>query len=179
MLEIEVKARVESLEPLRQLLEREGVMCETQTQKDTIFVRDASSVEKFYQNEIFIRIREVPGQEAVLTLKKKQKDLASLEYETSIGSVGETGKLLEVLGFAEALVINKKRIQVEYQGYTLCLDEVEGLGCFIEVEKLVEEGDPESIQQELWDWLETLDLSDLKRVTDAYDTLLLRKKLAL
>jgi len=52
----------------------------------------------------------------------------------------------------------------------ICLDEVEGLGSFIEVEKTSAE-DGEAIQEELFNFLESLGVKREDRVFKGYDTL--------
>ena len=176
MLEVEVKASVNSKEKLLEALNKLGVVFgKVQEQVDHVFVKNAKSIAEFYQNEVFIRIREQGTQEPVLTLKKKQQELASLEYETTIDSTSDMSAMLGILGFEQALTIRKSRVQGAYKNYTVCLDEVEGLGSFIEVEQLVEEGDIEVLQQELFALLISLGLTVEERVYDAYDTLLLKK----
>jgi adenylate cyclase class IV len=51
------------------------------------------------------------------------------------------------------------------------LDEVDGLGSYIEVEKMSDE-DGEKIQNELFDFLQILGVSKEDRVLKGYDTLM-------
>ena len=85
-------------------------------------------------------------------------------------------QILTVLGYPQALTIKKTRSKKVYNDYTICIDEVEGLGNFIEVEKLVTDGDINVIQDELFEFLVSLGIQKEDRILDAYDTLLLKKK---
>ena len=56
------------------------------------------------------------------------------EHETTVGDGAETRAILDGLGFAPAATVRKERERFAYEGYTVTLDTVEGLGEFVEVE---------------------------------------------
>ncbi len=177
MLEIEVKAILRSKEAILVVLEQLGVYFPApSTQVDHVFVQNADSIAQFYQNTLFLRIREQDGKEPIFTLKKKQAELASIEHETEIESVDELTQILTLMGYPQTLTIQKTRTKQRHGDYTICIDEVEGLGTFIEVEQLVESGDVSVIQDELFAFLVSLGIQAEDRVLDAYDTLLLKKR---
>lgn len=177
MLEVEVKAKVQEKNLLEARLTEKGVVLGApHTQIDHVFVKHVESIGAFYKNVIFVRIREQADQKPVLTLKKKRQELASLEYETEVESVEMMSQILQELELTHALTIQKTRSTGVHEKYTVCLDEVVGLGTFVEVEVLVNDGDADVLQGELFSFLESLGVSREDRVTDAYDTLLLKKK---
>ncbi|MMZ68041.1 CYTH domain protein [compost metagenome] len=47
---------------------------------------------------------------------------------------GPISGILERLGFRPVARVVKERFYAEYDGHVVTLDEVEGLGCFVEVE---------------------------------------------
>ena len=55
---------------------------------------------------------------------------------------------------------------------TICLDKVEGLGEFIEVEKITEQDDSIQTQKKLFDFLKSLGISEEDQVFKGYDTLI-------
>ena len=55
------------------------------------------------------------------------------------------------------------------------MDEVEGLGSFIEVEEMTEDGDSEKIQEKLFEFLKTMGITDEDREQYGYDVLLWQK----
>ena len=69
---------------------------------------------------------------------------------------------------------NKKRRKCRYNEYEVCLDEVEGLGNFIEVEKITE-GEGEVIQRELFNFLMKLGVNKEDKIEQGYDTLMYNK----
>jgi len=80
------------------------------------------------------------------------------------------------LGFEELLKINKVRRKASYQGLEICLDQVEGLGNFIEIEKISESADAETVQLELFEILKKLGIEEQDRVFEGYDQLILKNK---
>jgi len=91
-----------------------------------------------------IRIRRFNGHfEAFLTYKGPKIDSVSKtreEIEVQINDPDEHARILEALGFTEVLTVEKIREKYYVEkGITLTLDEVEGLGKFVEVEALTED----------------------------------------
>ena len=72
---------------------------------------------------------------------------------------------------------NRQKLQVE--DTTFFLDDVEGLGTFIKLEREVKKGDnPDAIRQELWDVLEVLGIDKTADSPENYTAQLLQKKKA-
>lgn len=99
-----------------------------------------------------IRIKRFDGHfEVFLTYKGPKLDNISKtrkEIEVPISDVDAYSDLLTSLGFKEVLTIVKVREKYYIEkGVTITLDEVEGLGQFIEIEKLVKED--ENIEEEV------------------------------
>lgn len=83
-------------------------------------------------------------------------------------------EILEELGYEERLQLNKSRILIKYKDYQVCLDTVEGLGNFIEVEKISAENS-KVVQHELHDFLKQLGVPEDQFESHPYDELVLRK----
>ncbi|AAL81983.1 adenylate cyclase [Pyrococcus furiosus DSM 3638] len=101
-----------------------------------------------------IRIKRFNGHfEAFLTYKGPKIDERSktrLEIEVEIDDVDKYSQLLELLGFREILTITKTREKYYVEkGVTITLDDVEGLGKFVEIETLVknEEEIPQAVEK--------------------------------
>ena len=81
--------------------------------------------------------------ETLLTYKGPKLDQVSSarkEYETSVGDGAVARQLVEALGYTRVLEVDKTRREYTREGVTLCLDEVAGLGRFLELEALVPDG---------------------------------------
>lgn len=172
MKEIEVKAKVDDRDELMQKLLALGcVFSEPITQKDRIFIPEGHSIP--VENGVnVLRIREQSGK-YILTLKQQvTNQLDCIEKELIIDNPEEMAGICKLLGFFEVSHVVKTRQKSKYQGNEICLDTVERLGEFIEVEKLAEEGNAEVIQEQLFSFLESLGISKTNQVTDGYDILL-------
>jgi len=116
-----------------------------------------------------IRIKRFNGHfEAFLTYKGPKIDNLSKsrkEIEVSIEDVDTYLELLSLLGFREVLTVKKTREKYYVEkGVTVTLDEVEGLGKFVEIEKLAK--DEKEVQREvprLMDILKSLGIEKFER----------------
>lgn len=176
MREIEVKARVTDVEALKkELLSLGCVFSEPLVQKDRIFIHH--SAEFSHAKGIVVnRIRDSNGI-LTFTLKKSlDNELDCIEKELIIHNAQEAADILTLMGYSEVVRVKKKRLSCTYKELTVCIDDVDDLGSFIEVEKIVPEGDL-GTQEELFTFLESLGVSKNQRVTKGYDSLLYEKML--
>ena len=68
-------------------------------------------------------------------------------------------KFLDKLNFKESFTVSKERTLYKYKGFSVCLDRVEHLGNFIEIEKLIsKEEDKEKTKDECLELLQSLGL---------------------
>ena len=136
MIEIEVKARADH-ERIKDLLIDLGARAiGVEHHFDTYYNaphRDFSITDEA------LRIRIV-NDRAVLTYKGKKLDVVSKtreEFETEVDAVIMRNILLS-LGFVESGVVKKTRALFEMEELTICLDSVDELGDFIEVETMAQ-----------------------------------------
>lgn len=186
MHEIEVKVRVENPEPVMRALEELGcVWSDAITQHDTVYVKDASSIESYLRNNDFLRLRVQNDATTILTLKHHPEraddpDSAPLEHELKVDSKDIMEQLLLTLGFSEAVQIKKKRKKAKYEKWEICVDDVEGLGTFMEIEELAtpDTSVPET-RTRMRAFLTQVGIPEDELFTNRYDTLLLEKKFGL
>ena len=177
MKEIEVKAKLRNRQGVIEQLTRLGcAFTEPVAQRDTVYAEKLGSLETFRSNRLFLRLRTVNGSKTLLTLKQpKSNSLDKLEYETEVASAEEEENMLTLMGYQRGVVVSKTRITTHYQGYEICIDEVAGLGSFIEMEKLTEAGAAEEIQNEMFAFLVSLGITPEDRVNLGYDLLLMQE----
>ena len=174
MREIEVKLKANNFEGLENKLKEKGcVLSEPISQHDVIYSLK-NSTEEFEQakeGDIIIRIRHMKDK-AQLNLKQQRSgEMDNLEYETEIGNQEETHKILETLGWHPVVEVKKMRRKGKLGEYEICLDQVEKLGTFVELEKMTgDDADPEEVRNELFTKLELLGLSRSDEETRGYDT---------
>lgn len=78
---------------------------------------------------------------------------------------------LKALGFKEWVQVNKKRQYSKYQDYNICIDEVEKLGTFIEIELLVNEQNDINYEEQLLSVAKEIGLDINNRINSHYDTM--------
>jgi adenylate cyclase class 2 len=148
-------------------------------QHDCIYTEGNWEFVKFQNDRNILRIRQQTGRN-LLTLKRPGiNDLHNTEHETAIADVGEMNAILELMGYKLMVEVRKKRRKANAFGLDFCLDEVEGLGWYVEVEKLTEDSsDVELVQEELFSFLETVGITREDRETRGYDVLVFQKQTA-
>lgn len=177
--EVEIKAQVENIEAVIRKLETLGcIVNEPLVQEDVIYSEEDIFEAQHAPNPNVLRIRtqtQAGTSKTIFTFKRnRSNELDCIEHETEIGNASELEHILSYLGYKEVIRVHKTRRKATINDLEICCDRVEGLGDFIEVEKLTD-ADGETVQAELWQWLEDLDLGKLERMTQGYDTLLYNK----
>ena len=174
MREIEIKLRVNNLEEIEKKLRDKGcVISDPISQHDVIYslksIKD--EFESAKEGDIIIRIRHLKNT-AQLNLKQQRSgEMDNLEYETEVTDPEATHSILTTLGWFPVVEVKKMRRKGKLGEYEICLDTVEKLGTFIELEKMTEDdADPESVKEELFKELESLGLSRKDEETKGYDT---------
>ncbi len=177
MQEVEVKARIANPEKFIQQLKALGcVWSVPMTQDDRIFIHKDLDLNNLPPDRIILRIRQ-QNEVTIFTLKGHGKnELDSYEREVKVDDAAALVDILAKLEFEEKpnLHVKKTRRKTKYHDMEICLDQVDLLGSFVEVEKLVDEGDSEVIQADLFGWLEQFGISPSDQVTVGYDTLMRR-----
>lgn len=181
MKEVEVKARIADKEAIIKKLESLGCkFSEPITQHDQIYVTLDVDFPDVKTGQGAARIRRQfgdKGDKILLTLKQVQKNqLDKIEHEVEISDAKEMDAILRIIGYRLVSEVKKVRRKTKYQGDEICVDEVEGLGSFMEMERLAEEGDSDQIQAELFSFLKTLGIKDSDRVFDSYDIMAYKQK---
>ncbi len=175
--EIEVKAKVNNKEALISAFKKEGIeFGEEVFQEDRVFINYDGPYKNFQKGATFLRIR-ITKDKTLFTLKQPQGGadcLSKIEKELEISDSKMMSEICNILGFKEAVVTKKKRRKAKTENYEICLDEVEGLGTFIEVEKMSDEED-ETVYKELFSFLEKFGVKKEDRVFVGYDVLMAEK----
>jgi adenylate cyclase class 2 len=121
-----------------------------------------------------LRIREA-GDEYTLTYKGPKLDKLTKtreEIEIKLDDPAPMAGVLKMLGFMEVAPVVKTRSHYTLGDYQVALDEVEGLGHFIEIEKHADSYKPE----ELVELLKSLGVEESKIERRSYLELLFEKQ---
>lgn len=175
MKEIEIKARLRDKTAITRKLKTLGCVFEKPiTQQDTVYAEHVGSLVAFRTNKVFLRLRVKNGSKTFFTLKKRGvNDLDAIEHEMEVSSKDEMEKILFLMGYREAVRVRKVREVTRYDGCEICVDEVEGLGSFIEMETLTEEADSEAVQDKMFQFFLSLGVKPEDRVWSGYDILMM------
>ena len=177
MYEVELKLRADH-ESLRGRLDNAGAdRVEDCRQIDTYYDAPHRS---FADTDEALRIRrEEPADgDAVtkLTYKGPLVEAASKtrsEHETAVDDDEALQGVLAGLGFEPAATVKKDRTYYDFEGYTLVLDAVEGLGEFVEIEREVAESEIDAAREEAIDLLKQLGLDPDEQIRTSYLGLLI------
>ncbi|GAD52888.1 adenylate cyclase [Halarchaeum acidiphilum MH1-52-1] len=174
MYEVEVKVPADHGD-VRDALESVGAEeGETVEQVDTYY--DAPHRD-FAETDEALRVRRVidgDGERARITYKGPKVDSESKareEIETGVADGEDAGAIFEGVGFTPAATVEKTRTYFTYDGYTVVLDDVAGLGQFVEVER--ESEDVASAREGAFDVLRRLGLDPTEQIRTSYLGLLL------
>lgn len=179
MYEVEVKVRADhdAVEPA--LTEQGATRLGSVTQTDTYF--DAPHRD-FAARDEALRLREESAEDGahhVLTYKGPLVEVESKtreEIETQVGSRAAVTEILEALGFSPAATVRKTRRRYELDGFTVSLDDVEGLGEFVEIEGEAGAQDLERTREAAIEVLEGLGLDADDQIRTSYLGLLLESE---
>lgn len=171
MIEVEVKVPADHDEVGERLREIGAVRVGGRTQRDVYY---SAPHRDFMETDEALRVRQ-EDDEAYLTYKgPKRRDgtKSRKEVEVEVGSAGTMDQVLESLGFREYGVVEKQRMVYELGDYEVVLDDVEGLGEYVEVETEAGEMDYGEARDGALDLLERLGLDPRDSVRTSYLELL-------
>lgn len=173
MKEVEVKAKVTNLEEIKHKLTTLGcTFSNPLIQKDKVFLKKGLTLKDHGKGLVALRIRDENGT-YTMTMKKQVGDgLDKIEKEIIIDDPKQGEDIILHMGFHEVSFIQKTRTKCKYNDYEICLDSVTDLGNFIEVEKLTTQENSKQIQNEMFAFLESLDVKEEQRVFKGYDILM-------
>lgn len=175
MVEMELKASIENINEIKNELSRLG--CEwgkLDEQVDKIYLRENT----IGFSSPVIRLRRCKAG-IFLTLKVLEENVnTAQELETRIYDMEVMDKILSILGFRFCVLVNKKRETTFYKGFSICLDDVEGGGTFIEIEKLSDNNmDQKNIYEQQKEILKKLGIDDKQLVNEKYYQIILNSKI--
>ena len=181
MIEIEYKFKLSSdiaRDNLIAILKSQFIVpISSKRQIDTVFLLPEQVDAPIVPGSKIMRVRDVLNPEtgelrrSLMTLKiEGQTKLASDEYEFVVDAGNTARQMLAALGWQEIVTVDKVRLESRTKDYTICIDEVAGLGLLIELEVLTEDSaDVKNIQQQMYNFLKSLNI-DGKLWKIPYDT---------
>ncbi len=169
MLELEVKAALpdDALERLRHL---ELYPVDQQVHVDMYYRHPCTD---FVATDEALRIRR-SGDTTVVTYKGPRLGRGAKireEHEVVASDFNAARMIFESLGFVQVFTIEKTRQRFKRNGMCVAVDDVKGLGRFVEVEMLVDEP-TESAEEAIFTFLEAIGISRTSTTRESYLELL-------
>lgn len=92
-----------------------------------------------------------------------------VEYTVGIDDTDQLTLILESLGFTTIAKVTKRRTFFDLRGITISIDDVEGVGLFLELESIVHQKDEmESAKRIIFELLEELGIDKTQSIRDSY-----------
>ncbi len=139
MLEVELKVKIPSLDPVRDQLIRMGAQSCGKVHEHDIYYN--APHRDFGQTDEAVRVRYT-GDHAVVTYKGPKIKTFGLKAREELNFAVESGEnfetMLDRLGFTKTLEVNKWRETYKTGAASVSLDKVDGLGTFAEIEVIAE-----------------------------------------
>lgn len=179
MREVEVKYRVVDLSALEAALLRLGVTIGPAVmQDDHAYAPTWWDYEQCKIGVPFARLRTENGRHTFTVKKPLTNAQSCVEHESEVIDRDQMHAAVIAMGFRPTVRIVKRRRTGELGAWSLCLDEVERAGCFLELECLPgPDQDAELVQAELAEFVDSLGVG-VERVSDTYDSLVRAADLA-
>jgi adenylate cyclase, class 2 len=172
MREIELKYQVEDLEALLVALKSQGIdLSEPVFQDDQAYAPAGWQFGDSKLGVSFLRLRTVRGRH-YFTLKQPTSNAQDcLEFETQVTDRQAMHQAALHMGYRPTVRIAKTRRTATLEGCSLCIDEVDGIGEFLELERLApDHADAQAIQDDLAAFVSSLGIS-ATRTDQTYDSL--------
>ncbi len=177
MIEVERKFRLDDSKKQGVLSMLENKTPQDFHQIDKVFLFQNNSFKNFKRGQPVIRIRSSNG---VITLTYKRalnEGGDMLEHEVKVDSVDVTQAIVLELGYLLATDIEKKRQEFSFDNATVSLDEVVGLGTFLEIEIMADDEQKiDDAQKKVMEIAEKFGLGEAEIVTKKYDQLMEEKR---
>jgi adenylate cyclase, class 2 len=136
--EVEVKYRVDDLAELLAAVDREGVALGPGiVQDDQAYAPSSWSPGASKIGVPFARLRTEAGRHLFTVKVPQDNELACLERETIVADREAMHEALQLMGFMPTVKIRKTRRVGSWGDATICIDVVDGLGVFVELERMV------------------------------------------
>lgn len=160
-LEIEIKAWCDSHDAVRSRLESAGAVLSADRDEADIYFNHP--VRDFARTDEALRLRSVNGKCRITYKgpKLSARSKARVEHETGAGDFEVIKNIMLSLGFTVSGTVEKKRSIYILNGIEVCVDDVAGLGTFVELEKKGQLG--QGVEDELFKLAAELGLTRFER----------------
>lgn len=142
MIEVEIRAKIEDINLTRdKILSLGAKHIKTEKQTDKIFGRpdDLDENHKIIEGHFSARVRQ-KADKTLVEFKEIRRAGAGLEFSSLVPRIENGTYFLEKLGYEEAFTVSKTRELYKLGEFEICLDQVDKLGNYIEIEHFTKDG---------------------------------------
>ena len=175
--EIEVKYRVLDSRALDAALAARGIKLSAPVrQDDQAYAPQTWTPGTSRIGVTFVRLRSQNDRCTFTTKTPVDNVLACREFETAIDDRKQMHHAIIAMGYRPTVQVIKQRRTARVGSYSLCVDDVEGVGSFLEVEAVAEgTADMARVQEVLAAWVDDLG-APLERTGATYDQMVQHAK---
>lgn len=145
MIEVEVKAKIENFDEMEKKLKDIGAVKSKKEYQEDIYFN--SPIVDFAKSDEALRIRttrENDKENIFITYKGPKLHHESKtreEIEISVEDSEKCSRIFERIGFEKVRTVKKNRQYYTYENFEICLDDIEGLGPYMEIEIGLDDGE--------------------------------------
>ena len=165
MIEVEVKAKIDSFKEMEEKLAEIGAAKTKEEFQEDIYFN--SPVVDFAKTDEALRIRTTKqntNAKIFITYKGPKIDSQSKtrhEVEMGIDDAEKCSQIFEAIGFMKVRTVRKNRQYYSYENFEISLDDVEGLDPYMEIEIALKDGEDYSeAQDSIFKLFERLGITD-------------------
>src|SRR3989344_497678 len=176
-IEIEIQARIGNSENLRKFLGEQADFVSKNQQIDEYFTPAHENFVEVKPIKEWFRLRREKGK-CTMNYKNWHYEngigIYADEYETLVGDRDTANKIFLAMDFKPLVTVDKTRRKFMYKDYEIALDDVVGLGSFVEIEyKGKETVDPQTTTNQMVEFLKKIDCGRIELNNGGYPMLLL------
>lgn len=161
MIEVEVKAKINSFKEMEERLEKIGAAKSKHEFQEDIYFQ--SPIVDFAKTDEALRVRTTDN-DIFITYKGPKIDKESKtrkEIEMNIESAEKAKGIFEEIGFRPVRTVRKSRQYYTYENFEISLDDVEGLSPYMEIEIALGDGEDYSeAQKKIFELFERLGITE-------------------
>ncbi len=171
-MEIEIRAKINNLKKIEQNIIKLGARLIKETKQIDEYFGEISLYQKIGYS-FLMRVRDEKNNK-FMTYKgaESKKDGIWEEYEFKIDNIKKAIEMLKAMGLERIIVVNKYRKEYALNDLTICLDVIDGLGSFIEIESL---NNKDFNKKSLKKLMQKLNINEDQVINKGYVTMLLIK----
>jgi len=171
-MEIEIRAKIKNIKTAERCIVGLGAKLVKQKRQIDKYFGEINLFKKLGYS-FLMRVRN-EGDKKFLTYKGAESKIDGVweEYEFNIDNEIMAEAMLKAMGLEKIIEVKKNRVEYKLDDLTICLDTIEGLGCFIEIES---QNDNDIDKDKLKKIMDKLNIKENQIAHKGYVTMLLIK----